>query len=730
MQNTSRKVLDSLELRLESTNLQSFLEHLDKLKNDITEDEYLYLKAKSYFLNEDLEESKKYLELISNNDLKKYELLSEIYYIQKDAANLGRIYEKVRNLFSEDELRKISLRNLILKRDFNEVEKIIDQYPDNGFEILKMDYYYGSNKHEALKKLARSTMLKKRNSKEADVANEYLQKIKMVKQNEETIDSELNEPLEKLNELIGLGSVKIEINKIISQIKFEQKRKQAGIINKNKQSYHMAFYGNPGTGKTTVARLLGDIFKSLGILEKGHLVEVDRGDLVQQYIGATAIKTAEVIEEAMGGILFIDEAYSLASGGENDFGPEAIATLLKAMEDKRDEFIVILAGYTDEMRELLKTNPGLKSRINMEINFEDYNDEELMEIARLIAKDNQFIISSDGEKAFKKKIAKEQMQEFFANGRSVRNLIEDAIKTKALNIGSRIATREELTTLYSLDFGIDPSECEEETLEAAMEELNSLIGLSSVKKQITGIKNEVLYDKLVEEKTGKKYNRSYHMAFTGNPGTGKTTVAKIMGKIFYNMGILATPKVVEAQRSDLVAGYIGQTAIKTRDICKSAYGGILFVDEAYDLASGGENDFGKEAIATLIQEMENNRDRLVVIFAGYTNEMAGLFDTNPGLKSRVTQIIEFQDYNEDELFEIYKSLTNAQGFYSDKETEEIIYNYFKHLCQNKDRHFGNGREARNFFEKVILELKSRVIEEHSDEINHITKADIQNVIGG
>lgn len=244
-----------------------------------------------------------------------------------------------------------------------------------------------------------------------------------------------SEVLKELDEMVGLDNVKELIYEIYALLQVEQYRTEAGLLNQP-QVFHMIFRGNPGTGKTTVARIIAKMLHKLGVLGKGHFIEVERADLVGEYIGHTALKTRELVKKSLGGILFIDEAYSLARGGEKDFGKEAIDTLVKAMEDYKNQFVLILAGYCDEMEDFLQTNPGLPSRFPIQLDFQDYSIDQLIQIAELMIKEREYSFVLQTVIKLRQHIIQEQNRSCdpFNNARYVRNLIEQSIRHQAVRL--------------------------------------------------------------------------------------------------------------------------------------------------------------------------------------------------------------------------------------------------------------------------------------------------------
>ena len=551
----------------------------------------------------------------------------------------------------------------------------------------------------------------------------------------------LAEAMEELNNLVGLELLKSELSSYANFITIMNERRTAGKKSAD-ITRHFVFMGSPGTGKTTVARIIGKILYGYGLLEKGHLVEVDRAGIVAGYIGQTAIKTTEEFNKALDGVFFIDEAYSLTSGDSNgqDYGGEAISTLMGLMENNRSRVSVIVAGYPDKMEQFLRSNPGLKSRFSKVFHFDDYSPAELAEVFSRIAKSDGYVVSADVIDAVTKLFIAEKTNEGFGNARAARQLLEDS-KVRHANRVTLLAnrTQEDLEILLVKDVVEEAANqnkvaINEEGLANVLSELNRLVGLSSVKSEIESFVDLVRLQIRLQD-AGRGFNfPALNFAFVGNPGTGKTTVARLLGRIFAHLGILSRGQIIEVSRGSLVAGYIGQTAIKTRGQIDRALDGVLFVDEAYALSRNSElnagNDFGAEAIEEIMLAMENERDRISFIFAGYTKPMADLLSSNPGLKSRVSNVIEFPDYTNEELVEVFELFLKENGYLLDSSATPVLIGYFRSLERNQS--FGNARNARGLFEAMQRTHATRVsslLDETSVELNTFIEEDLLNAVG-
>ena len=585
-----------------------------------------------------------------------------------------------------------------------------------------------------------------------------------------------DEVLDELDQMIGLSSVKEEVNKLLAGIEVERKRREQGLP-VAKVGRHMVFTGPPGVGKTEIARALGEIYRSLKVLRKGHVVEVQRADLVAGYIGQTAIKTLDKCKEALDGILFIDEAYTLAGEGK-DFGNEAIAVLLKFMEDNRDRIMVIAAGYPNEMRRFIAANPGLASRFNRTIEFPAYEPKELAAILRLMASRQRAELPDSLEQSLVPWIESQRRSEGWGNAREMRNLLDKAGEAQSLRVAadpnadiSRIdlvdfesagvslvrtyvpppaptpppppppppvATTPPAPIVVQPAFAPSPSPepsgqragrrlkveaviPPERTLDQALDHLEEMVGLTPVKEEVNTLMSALEVERLRREQGLAVAPISRHMVFTGPPGVGKTEVARALGEIYRSLNVLRKGHLVETDRSGLVAGYIGQTAPKTLDKCREALDGILFIDEAYSLARPGQ-DFGQEAIDTLLKFMEDNRDRIVVIVAGYPNEMQRFINSNPGLSSRFTKTIEFPPYAANELAAILRVMAKRQNYVLPDEIESSLDPWLKVGMRNKS--WGQAREMRTLLERAREAQATRIAHAPSGDLRQITKADI------
>lgn len=527
---------------------------------------------------------------------------------------------------------------------------------------------------------------------------------------EQTLSPEqaLREALEELDGLVGLADVKEAVRNFTNFVQVAQRRRANG-HDPGDISTHFVFTGSPGTGKTTVARLIGKILYGLGMLPGHKTTEVLRNDLVAGFVGQTAIKTKEAIDEAMGGVLFIDEAYSLTSREGTDFGGEAIETLLAEMENSRGNLCVIAAGYQDKMEQFLSSNPGLRSRFSRTIYFPDYSSDELVEIFRRQAEAKGLVLGPGVAERVDAYFTRARAQEQFGNARAVRQLMEDSIVRQANRVAGVIETlsAEELQTLLLEDITtpdgeISIAQVDEEGLAQSLAELDALIGLQDVKDQIKSFV-DLARSQIRRRDAGlKNQPPTLTFVFQGPSGTGKTTVARLLGRIFLNLGLLRRGHTVETSRADLVAGYIGQTAIQTRRVVDRALDGVLFIDEAYALTPVGQNtgnDFGAEAVQELLTQMENNRARLSVIFAGYEQEMDRFLNSNPGLRNRVGEILRFDSYSPDDLCQIFVSFAKSSGYSVPTTVNADMKAFFTRLLERDNS--GQARAARTLLDDAI-----------------------------
>lgn len=564
----------------------------------------------------------------------------------------------------------------------------------------------------------------------------------------------------RLSNLIGLNNVKSQIQQMKNRMEFYgQTNSASDKISGN----HMCFLGAAGTGKTTVARIITRILYDFGYIKENKCVEIDGTYLKSPYVGQTGARVEAIINYALGGVLFIDEAY-LMLDSKSSAGIEATGVLLKYMEDYKNDFVVIFAGYEDDVNRLLSFNEGFASRIKQKIYFEDFTTDELMQIFKSMCTnigDKGYILSPVAEELLYNQFDHERMGLNFGNARAVRNALDKIMDIHAdhfmkqeipeidkfvfteLDIKTYIEIKNKQLSEDARNFmaskGLDNSivsfaELKSRTKDGSSnpdEDLNNLIGLDVVKDEIKQLKAQFEFYKGDKQKIQAE---GHHMTFVGPPGTGKTTVASIMTAYLYEMGIIRQNKYLDVNGDFLRGQYLGHTGKRTEAVVAYSQGMVLFIDEAYLLQQDDKGDsFGQEAIGVLLDAMEKNRKSFVVIFAGYEKEMNVFLNANSGLRSRISQTFHFKSYSPFELAKMMKSLAKKDGFKVEKDVWHDLQVYLK--TRVSEPHFGNARFIRSFWEEtkkqhILNYSKGNYLEDYKfiitlDDINAVCALNLQ-----
>ena len=463
-------------------------------------------------------------------------------------------------------------------------------------------------------------------------------------------------------------------------------------------SLNMVFAGNPGTGKTTSVELVSKCLNAMGILDSNKVVSVRAENLLGRYVGESVELVRRFCRKSYGGILFIDEAYNLnPNAAANNLAAcrqDVLCELMYEMGSKRDRLTVIFAGYPDEMEDFLNSNPGLKSRIYKTVKFEDYSDDELIEIFKGFCDEKGYECDEKVLEKVKEKINVSKCDEHFGNARTVRNIFDEVVIASAedFNGGDKKLRPNHVVIENPLP-----------NIDELKEKLNDLVGLEDIKKRIIDITDTCKYNLM----TGRKINTVGNIIFMGNAGTGKTTVARILGSMLYEIGAVKSPKFVAVNAVDIKSKYVGEAAGKMKKYCRKAYGGVLFIDEAYLLGSGSDGSI-YEAVGVLLDVLENKREDILVILAGYEKDMNRFLDLNQGLASRLPERIRFGDYNERELLEIFIRLCDENGFSVSEEALEMVKGVIRE--EIKSQNFANARSVRKIFETVYRQHAVNMIE--------------------
>lgn len=687
-------------------------------------------KAKSYFIQYDWKKKKDILEVLTfpamrETDNRTAKKKTAEQYIQICQSFLAESDDQLEDLTEKMNLAE-TLANTPLFNEYKDLTELLTNAIEVSGNLLKAAEEYEESIKGVFHTATYFDDLKLHLSSLEDLKKEWQNVFLM----EEDENQDSKNALDELNEMIGMAVVKKRVNDFYQFLKYQKDRKKLGFQTKDELSLNMVLTGNPGTGKTTIARLLAKIYHELEVLPRSEVIETDRSQLVGAFVGQTEENVRAVVEKAIGGVLFIDEAYSLKREGQsgNDYGQTAVDTLVSLMTSKEygGKFAVILAGYPEEMRVFLDANPGLRSRFPQSnlIHLPNYSNEELLLIAEKIASENDYILTEEAKIEINHRLEQERVDDTFGNARSVRNIVLDAIFKKGSDHPISNEDILSYTLLDKKDFGVE----KDEHRESPFEKLERLIGLNELKGELETLVSFVKMQQFRKEKKLPTVPIQLHSVFTGNPGTGKTTVAKIYAELLKECGMLKRGHLIVASRADFVAGYVGQTAGKTKKKIREALGGVLFIDEAYSLLSQTAGDFGKEVVDTLVDEMTKHNENLVVVLAGYPKEMDQLLESNPGLRSRFKKFFLFPDYSSEELLAIIE--TYVEGFqYQLSQGARTLLN------QSIETHTfkGNGRFATNLADEMIQAQAMRLMgaaheEDLIEKAIHIESEDVEKAL--
>lgn len=529
--------------------------------------------------------------------------------------------------------------------------------------------------------------------------------------------------IEELNHFVGLKNLKNSLSDFITYLNFVQERKKQGVDVIESFSANCIFLGNPGTGKTSIARLLGKFFKSIGLLEHGHVIEVDRSALVGEFIGETAQKTDKIISQSLGGILFIDEAYTLKrEKNGKDFGQEAIDIILKRMEDFKGQFFVIAAGYPEPMQNFLESNPGLKSRFTHLFTFDDYSPNELIEIFKQFSTKEKFVITEAAEKTFYEKLEPfcEQVDKNFGNARFIRNIFNEIkiqlskryhflpYEERNFSAMSTIIKEDILAAFNQYQKHNNKFILNEDKFDKYINELNNLVGLEEVKSTFTKLLSAIKVEQLKKERSIASLPKNLNSIFIAEQGAGTSSVARLFGRIFKELLLLDNGQLVEIDSSIFYGLNKIDSFLRLDNIFQDSVGKIVLINDSI-LTLQTKSDFSDSLLQYFLKKLYIYQDKIVTILLGTRDEIEDLLINVPVIENQFPNIYNFGHYSTRQLLEIALSICQKRNYQLDEGAWQQMLEIIAELRKEKVRNFYNARTIKEILNKAILNQEERIM---------------------